>query len=72
MTRVRSLLPLVVQRTNGPLYLLQRTNGPLYPYMADDGPLYDVPCRLPSRKGGDDDEGWEGNPSSSSPVAQFA
>jgi hypothetical protein len=30
MARVRSLLPLVVQRTNGPLYLLQRTNGPLY------------------------------------------
>jgi len=30
MARVRFLLPLVVQRTNGPLYLLQRTNGPLY------------------------------------------
>ena len=30
MTRVRSLLPLVVERTNGPLYLFQRTDGPLY------------------------------------------
>jgi len=40
MARVRSLLPLVVQRTNGPLYLLQRTNGPLYLLQRTNGPLY--------------------------------
>jgi len=38
MTRVRSLLPLVVERTNGPLYLLQRTNGPLYNMVALPAP----------------------------------
>ncbi len=38
MTRVRSLLPLVVERTNGPLYLFQRTNGPLYNMVALPAP----------------------------------
>ncbi len=38
MTRVRSLLPLGVERTNGPLYLLQRTDGPLYNMVALPAP----------------------------------
>lgn len=42
MTRVRSLLPLVVERTNVPLYLFQRTNGPLYLLQRTDGPLYNM------------------------------
>ncbi len=38
MTRVRSLLPLVVEQTNGPLYLFQRTDGPLYNMVALPAP----------------------------------
>ncbi len=42
MARVRSLLPLVVQRTNGPLYLSWRTNGLVYLLQRTSGPLYRV------------------------------
>jgi len=42
MARVRSLLPLVVQRTNGPLYLAWRTNGLVYLLQWTNGPLYRV------------------------------
>ena len=42
MARVRSLLPLVVQRTNSPLYLSWRTNGLVYLLQRTNGPLYRV------------------------------